>query len=293
MIGRELVEVTVSGLTIGVVYYLIAVGFTLAYGVGRVMNFAYGSFFTWGGYLAWFFLARDAGYLAAVLLVIPIMFIVFGLGVDRGIVRPLRRRSEFELTITLATVGLAMFLDNLVIEIFGPRTKSLPPLVSGNFEVAGFTFGLEVVAMFGAAAVTAVALGLFLARTRLGAMIRAVAQDPIGAAIVGVPIYRIYAVTFGISAVLAGLSGILVGTRFFLSPLGGWTVLTKALIIVVAGGLGSTRGTLYVAFLLGMMEAIVGWLLGLFWVLPFWFLFLFVILLFRPNGLFGARERSV
>lgn len=293
MIGRELVEVIFSGLTIGVVYYLIAVGFTLAYGVGRVMNFSYGSFFTWGGYLAWFFLARDIGYLAAVLLVVPILFIVFGLGIDRVIVRPLRNRPEFELTITLATVGLAMFLDNLVVVVFGPRTKSLPPLVSGNFEIAGFTFGLELVAMFGAAALAAVALGLFLTRTRLGAMIRAVAQDPVGAAIVGIPIHRIYAVTFGISAVLAGLSGILVGQRFFLSPLGGWTVLTKALIIVVAGGLGSTRGTLYVAFLLGMMEALVGWQLGLFWVLPFWFLFLFVILLVRPNGLFGATHRSV
>ena len=99
MIGRQLVEVIFSGLTIGVVYYLIAVGFTLAYGVGRVMNFSYGSFFTWGGYLAWVFLVGyfELGYVVVVLLVAPIMFVVFGLGVDRGIVRPLRRRPEFEL----------------------------------------------------------------------------------------------------------------------------------------------------------------------------------------------------
>ena len=165
--------------------------------------------------------------------------------------------------------------------------------MSGSFEIAGFTFSLELLAMFAAAAAVAVGLGLFLAKTRSGASIRAVAQDPIGAAIVGIPIYRIYAMTFGISAVLAGLSGVLVAQRFFLSPMGGWTVLMKALIIVVAGGLGSTRGTLYMAFLLGMMEAIVGWQLGLLWVLPFWFLFLFVILLARPNGLFGAKQRSV
>jgi branched-chain amino acid transport system permease protein len=293
MIGRELVEVVLSGLTIGVVYYLVAVGFTLAYGVGRVMNFSFGSFFTWGGYLAWFFLSLELGYVAAVLLVIPILFVVFGLAVDRVIVRPLRARPEFELTITLATVGLAMFLDNLVVVVFGPRTKSLPPLVSGNVEIAGFTVGLELIAMFGAAAAAAVGLGLFLARTRLGAQIRAVAQDPIGASIVGIPVIRIYAVTFGISAVLAGLSGILVGHRFFLNPMGGWVVVMKALIIVVAGGLGSTRGTLYMAFLLGMMEALVGWQLGLLWVLPCWFLFLFAVLLVRPNGLFGAAQRSV
>ena len=186
-----------------------------------------------------------------------------------------------------------MFLDGLVVQFFGPRTKSLPPLATGRFEIAGFSFGYELVAMFAVAAVAAVGLGVFLTRTRLGAMIRAVAQDPIGAAIVGIPILQIYAVTFGISAVLAGLSGILIAHRALLSPLGGWAILTKALIIVVAGGLGSPRGTLYVAFLLGMMEAVVGWQLGLFWVLPSWFLFLFVILLVRPNGLFGATHRSV
>ena len=91
MISRELVEVLVSGLTIGVVYYLIAIGFSLSYGVGRVMNFSYGATFTWGAYLAWFFLDNGVGYLPAVLLVVVILFFVFGVGVDRLIVRPLRR----------------------------------------------------------------------------------------------------------------------------------------------------------------------------------------------------------
>jgi branched-chain amino acid transport system permease protein len=290
---RELGEVLISGFTIGIVYYLIAVGFTLVYGVGRVLNYSYGSLFTWGAYLAWLFMGWQIhlGYPLALLIVLPAMY-ALGLIIDRIVVRPLRRRPEFDFSVLLATLGLALFLDNLAQVVFGPRTKSLPPIASGNVSIGGFTISMELIVMFLAAAFIAVALGLFLAKTRVGMSMRAVAQDPTGARIVGIPLMRVYAITFGISAVLAGFGGILVASRFFISPLGGWTFLVKALIIVVAGGLGSLKGTLYAAFILGMLEAIVGWQAGLLWVMPFWFVVLFVILLVRPYGLFGATGRQ-
>lgn len=290
---HELGQVLISGFTIGIVYYLIAVGFALVYGVGRVLNYSYGSLFTWGAYLAWIFLAWQVNlsYPVALLIVLPAMF-ALGLAIDRVVIRPLRRRPEFDFSVLLATLGLALFLDNLAQVVFGPRTKSLPPLATGTVEIAGFTISLELIIMFCAAAFIAVGLGVFLAKTRMGMSMRAVAQDPTGARMVGIPLTRIYAITFGISAMLAGFGGILVASRFFISPLGGWTFLVKALIIVVAGGLGSLRGTLYAAFILGMLEAIVGWQAGLLWVMPFWFVVLFIILLVRPYGLFGASGRQ-
>jgi len=290
---RELVEVLISGFTIGTVYYLVAVGFTLVYGVGRVLNYSYGSFFTWGAYLAWVVAVGylQLNYVLVFLIVLPLMFF-FGVAVDQLLVRPLRSRPEFDFSVLLATLGLAVFLDNLVLVVFGPRSKSLPPFAEGSLTVFGFTIGLQLLAMFVFAVLVAVGLGLFLARTRLGMSMRAVAQDPTGARIVGIPMYRVFAITFGISAALAGAGGILLAPRFFMSPLGGWTFLVKALIIVIAGGLGSLRGTLYAAFLLGMLEAIVGWKAGLLWVMPFWFIVLFLILLIRPAGLFGARGRK-
>jgi len=290
---REFIEVLITGFTIGIVYYLVAVGFTLCYGVGRVLNYSYGSFFTWGAYLAWVIAVGYAqlNYFLVFIVVLPIMFL-FGVAVDQVLIRPLRNRPEFDFSVLLATLGLAVFLDNLVLVIFGPRTKSLPAFLEGSITVGGFTISWQLVAMFIFALVVAVALALFMAKTRTGMSMRAVAQDPMGARIVGIPLYRVFAITFGISTMLCGAGGILLAPRFFMTPLGGWTFLVKALIIVIAGGLGSLRGTLYASFLLGILEAIVGWQLGLLWVMPFWFIVLFAILLVRPAGLFGAIGRK-
>jgi branched-chain amino acid transport system permease protein len=180
----------------------------------------------------------------------------------------------------------------LVLVIFGPRTKSLPAFLEGSVSIGGFTISWQLMVMFIFALVVAVALFVFMAKTRTGMSMRAVAQDPTGARIVGIPLNRVFAITFGMSTMLCGAGGILLAPRFFMTPLGGWTFLVKALIIVIAGGLGSLRGTLYASFLLGILEAIVGWQLGLLWVMPFWFIVLFLILLVRPAGLFGARARK-
>ncbi len=290
---REFVEVLITGFTIGIVYFLVAVGFTLCYGVGRVLNYSYGSFFTWGAYLAWVLAVgyADLNYFLVFVIVLPIMFLM-GLAVDQVIIRPLRSRPEFEFSVLLATLGLAVFLDNLVLVIFGPRTKSLPAFLEGSVKIGGFTISWQLLAMFIFALVVAVVLLVFMAKTRTGMSMRAVAQDPTGARIVGIPLYRVFAITFGISTMLCGAGGILLAPRFFMTPLGGWTFLVKALIIVIAGGLGSIKGTLYASFMLGILEAIVGWKLGLLWVMPFWFLVLFLILLVRPAGLFGAKARK-
>jgi branched-chain amino acid transport system permease protein len=290
---REFIEVLITGFTIGIVYFLVAVGFTLCYGVGRVLNYSYGSFFTWGAYLAWVLAVGYAGlnYFLVFIIVLPLMFLM-GLAVDQVIIRPLRSRPEFEFSVLLATLGLAVFLDNLVLVIFGPRTKSLPAFLEGSVEIGGFTISWQLLAMFIFALVVAVVLFVFMAKTRTGMSMRAVAQDPTGARIVGIPLYRVFAITFAISTMLCGAGGILLAPRFFMTPLGGWTFLVKALIIVIAGGLGSIKGTLYASFMLGILEAIVGWKLGLLWVMPFWFLVLFLILLVRPAGLFGAKARK-
>jgi branched-chain amino acid transport system permease protein len=290
---RELVDIFITGFTIGTVYFLVAVGFTLCYGVGRVLNYSYGSFFTWGAYLAWVIAVGYAklNYFLVFIIVLPIAFLM-GLVVDRVIIRPLRSRAEFDFSVILATLGVAVFLDNLVLVIFGARTKSLPSFLEGSVSIGGFTISWQLIAMFIFAAVVAIALLVFMAKTRTGMSMRAVAQDPTGARIVGIPLFRVYAITFGLSTMLCGAGGILLAPRFFMTPLGGWVFLVKALIIVIAGGLGSLRGTLYASFLLGILEAVVGWQFGLLWVMPAWFLVLFLVLLIRPAGLFGAVARA-
>ncbi|MEW5722509.1 MAG: branched-chain amino acid ABC transporter permease [Thermodesulfobacteriota bacterium] len=289
MAGRQFIEILISGTTIGLVYFLIAVGFSLIYGVARVLNLSYGSFFTWGAYLAWVFAVGllQLNYFLVFLLVIPIMFLL-GWVMEVGVVRPLRNRPNFDFAVLLATLGIALVLDNSALVIFGARTKSLPALFEGTVEVFGFVIGLGQITMLVMSLALAGGLALFLSRTRLGLSMRAVAQDPVGAQIVGIPLNRAFSAAFGVSTVLVGLSGILLAPRFFISPLGGWPILIKALIIVVAGGLGSIKGSLYAAFILGVLEALVGWKFGLLWTMPFWFIVLLLILLFKPQGLFGV-----
>ncbi len=284
----QLFEILVSGVTIGAVYFLIAVGFSLIYGVSRVLVYSYGSFFTWGAYIAWVLSVGvfHLPYFLVFILAIPLMA-ALGIIVERVVVRPLRSRPAFDWNVLLATVGVALFLDNLAQVIFGARTKSLPALLEGTIQIGNIVISSQQVTMLILAAVFGIGLTVLLNKTKIGMAMRAVAQDSTGARIVGIPINRIYMITFGISAALCGVGGILLAPRFFIKPMGGWNFLVKALIIVIVGGLGSIKGTLLGAFILGILEAYIGWQFGLMWVLPFWFIILLIILLIRPQGLLG------
>ena len=283
------IETLISGATIGSVYFLIAVGFALIYGVSRVLNLGYGSFYIHGAYFAWIFSKGyfQLGYALVFPLVILIMFLL-GLLMERVVVRPLRNLPNYDFAVLLATLGVAIILDNAALIFYGARTKSLPPLLDGTVNLAGFVISLQQIAMLTLSVGLSISLGLFLTKTRQGMKMRAVAQDPIGAQICGVEMNKIYAFTFGLSTALAGAAGILLAPRFFISPLGGWPILVKALIIVIAGGLGSIKGTLYSAFILGILEAFVGYIFGMLWVMPFWFIVVLLILSFKPTGLFGT-----
>lgn len=288
---HEVAEVLISGIALGSVYAIMSVGMTLVYGVSRVFNFAYGSFYIWGAYLAYLLFGASSGmsYPAVFAIVIPVMFL-FGLGVERGICAPLRRKADWQMLTVMSTLALAIFLDNASLIAFGPHKKSLPPLLEGSMNLGGFTVTTHEIAMLVIAVSTMVIIGLFLGRTRLGKTMRAVAQDGIGARIVGIRINRVFGYAFALSTALAAIAGILLAPKYFMYPLGGWTILIKAWIVVAFGGLGSVKGTIYSAFILGIVEALVGWHFGLQWPMVFWFAIMLATLAIRPRGLFGTGE---
>jgi branched-chain amino acid transport system permease protein len=288
---REIITVLVSGILLGAVYSVNAIGLSLVYGVSRVFNFSYGAFFTWGAYLAWVLSAGKLGlpYVAVFALVTPMMFVA-GMALERGIIRPLRWRSNWQITTMIVTLGLAVVLENVALEVFGPLVKDLPPLFPGTVSIAGFSVGRHGLAMLVFAIVTMLAVDAYLNRTRNGRAMRAVAQDMTGAQIVGVPLNRVFGYAFGASAVLAALSGILLAPVYLISPGSGWDPFVKAFVIVVFGGLGSIKGTVMAAFMLAVGEAFVTWRFGGVWTLSFWFIMLLVVLVIRPRGLFGKWE---
>ncbi len=285
----EIIDVIISGLTNGSVYALMAVGLTLVYGVTKAFNFAYGSFFNLGGYFAWILInliGLVGGYFSIFLAVIPLMFVV-GYGLEKTMVAPLRKRDEWEMKVMMLTLGLALFMDNLYAVVFGGRVKSLPAILEGTLKIGDLVFNYQDIMIFFLSISSILLFGWLLNNTRIGMAVQAVAQNPQGARIVGIPKDRIFAATFAISTVMVGFGGILLSQKYFISPMSGGAIMVKSWVITAFGGMGSIRGGLYAAFIIGMLEAFVGWTFGMSYGMIALFILLLTTLVIRPQGLMG------
>lgn len=281
-------QACVSGVLMGGVYALVALGLTLVFGVLRIVNFAHGTLMMLGMY-ATFFLYTAAGvdpYLS-VFLVGPAFFLV-GLLLERGLVEPNRGAPESNLL--LLTLGIALFLENGALAAFSPDYRSLRvPYLARSVLLGDAVASLPRLVAFGSSVVLAVGLWLFLRRTDTGRAIRAAAEDREGALLVGIDIRRIYGVAFGIGASLAAVAGSLVAPFLYVAPDVGDVFNILAFVIVVLGGMGSFAGALVGGVVVGLAESLGAAVLpGSLKQLPIFALFV-LILLFRPTGLAGRR----
>lgn len=284
---HELVNVAISGVSNGSVYAMMAVGMALVYGVSKVFNFAYGSFYMLGGYLAWFLLSFGFGYPVVFGGAVALVFLI-GFAVERFTLRPLRAKKEWEMLVVMSTLGFALFLDNLHLAIFGPFVKALPPLFEGTVNIAGYVVSMQDIGIGLIAMGVIVGLLLFLNRTREGMAVQAVALDMVGAQIVGIPKDKVFSYTFAIATALAAVGGILLAPKYFVWHAGGWEIMVKAWIITVFGGMGSVLGAVYAAYILGMVEALIMWQFGATWTIVAWFAILIGMFIVRPRGLLGT-----
>ncbi|MCF8067437.1 MAG: branched-chain amino acid ABC transporter permease [Desulfobacterales bacterium] len=287
---RELIEVLINSVTISSAYALLAIGLSLIYGVSKIFNYAYGSLLTVGAYFAWLMFATFAwaNYLF-VFVTLFVFMLLLGLIIEAAIPRTLRKKPNWEITTLIATLGLGIVLSNLMLLIFGPRMKTLPHLAQGMIDLGGIKISVERIVMLATAVSIVFGIKFFLSKTRIGLSMRAVSQDMLGARVVGLSVSKIFATTFGISTVLAGISGVFLGSIYFVSPQGGWNLFIKAFVIVALGGAGSIEGALYAAFILGTSEGLIQWGFGPLWVMPFWTLVMIGVLAIRPKGLLGIR----
>nr|WP_321469025.1 branched-chain amino acid ABC transporter permease [uncultured Desulfobulbus sp.] len=287
----ELVDVFISGLINGSVYSLMAIGLTLVYGVTKAFNFAYGSFYVLGGYLAWILLVQyelPGGYFMVILAALPVFFLA-GFLVERVLITPLRKYDDWEMKVMMLTLGLSLFMDYSFQSVFGPRVKSIPSFTENAFEIGEFVILHQDIAIFTVSVCCMLGLRWVLRSTRIGMAVMATAQNPMGAQIVGIPKDFIYAATFAISTILAGLGGILLCQKNLINPMGGSSIMIKAWVITAFGGMGSIRGSLYAAFILGMLEAFVGWYFGMIYVQIATLTLLLLTLAIRPKGLMGRE----
>jgi flagellin-like protein len=292
----DIVAILANGLVYGSIYGLVAIGMTLIYGTLRILDMSQGSMVMVGGYAGWWALSTH-GFNPVVALVLAFAFtFVLGTATELVSVQPLLGRAkqvDLEMVTFITTFAVAILLTNVALQHFGPFQQKVPPIVTGNLKlVRGVSISYHELTMAAVSVVLMGALGLFLARTRWGLAIRAVAQDLDAARSLGVPATRLYPITMGAASALAGVGGVFLGALYFASPTAGDLPLLQALIVVVLGGLGSLSGTLYAAYLVGLMQSFCEVEIGTTWTLPILYAAILLILVIRPYGLRGSPSEA-
>ncbi len=283
----QFLQQLINGLSLGSIYALMAVGYSLVYSILNFSNFAHGSVIMLGAYF---------GFYAMTLLPLPFMaaLVVAAIGcgivaviVERIAYRPLRRRNAPGLYFIIAAMGGSIFLENLVIATIGPTFKTYPQIFASTaFKIGDVSINKLDLIMFVIAAVSLLLLVFILEKTKIGLAIRASSYSSKGATLMGVNVDKVVFVIFLLGGVLAGLAGMMFGMRFTVYPTIG-IITNKSFIAAVFGGLGSLPGAVIGSVLLGMIETFAAGYVASNWRDFIAFALLIIVLVIKPSGLMG------
>jgi branched-chain amino acid transport system permease protein len=289
----------INGLALGAVYALIALGYTMVYGILQLINFAHGEVYMLGAYLGIIVLGALTYWgLTAYSLVLSLLITVivsmafcaaYGAVIERVAYRPLRNAAK--LTPLISAVGMSIILQNFVMLAQGKEYKNMPPMLpTEGFSLFGANVSPVQIFILTASIVMMVALQLFVAKTRLGKAMRATSQDRVMAGLVGININQVISITFMIGSSLAAVAGVMVTlyygvVHFFM----GYTAGLKAFTAAVLGGIGSIPGAMLGGFMLGLIENFGASYISSAYKDAFAFLVLIITLILRPAGLFGQK----
>jgi len=282
-------DITIAGLLLGGLYALIAVGLSLQYGVARVLNMSHGEFIMLGGLTTWTLYTKfDINPLVALLICGPVAFIL-GFIIHRTLFKRLLASSAspgiFESNSMLASYGLYFIIQNIASIAWGPEIRGYYYL-RVPVNLVGTVFGANRLVTLGFAIVIGVAFYLFVARTRMGKAIRAAAQDPTTAGLMGVNINLVLALCFGFGAAMAGIAGMLISMCYPVHVTMGQEYTIIAIIMVVLGGLGSIPGSFIGGFVLGIIGSVVTHIDPGLSLIAYYLIFI-LLLLVRPTGIMG------
>ncbi len=294
------VQQLINGLALGAVYALIALGYTMVYGILQLINFAHGEVYMLGAYLGIIVLGVltywgvTAYNLPAALLITVLVSMAFcaayGAVIERVAYRPIRNASK--LAPLISAVGMSIILQNFVMLSQGKEYKNLPPLLpSEGFSLFGANVSPVQMIILSASILIMVGLQFFVAKTRLGKAMRATSQDRIMAGLVGININQVISITFMIGSSLAAVAGVMVTlyygvAHFFMGYLAG----IKAFTAAVLGGIGSIPGAMLGGFMLGLIENFCASYISSVYKDAFAFLVLIITLIIRPAGLLGQKS---
>ncbi|MBU8919422.1 branched-chain amino acid ABC transporter permease [Bacillus sp. FJAT-29953] len=275
-----------NGLIIGSLYTLVALGLTLVFGSLRIPHFAHGAVFMVGAFISYYGTSKlQLPFILAILLSIIITSIV-GVLLEFLFYRPLQGKDEF--TFLIAALAAMIIISSLGFMFFGTQSQIIPsPFSTEILNFAGIVLPVSWVQVFVISIVFIILLMLLINKTKIGRSIRASAQNPGAARLVGVSPGKVATMTFIIGSALAAISGTMFGVLFPFTPAIGDIVIMKAFIIVVLGGMGSIAGSVIGGLILGLLESLGGAYISTNWTGTIAFVLLILFLMVKPSGLFG------
>ncbi len=282
----------INGLNVGSIYALIAIGYTMVYGIIKLINFAHGEIMMFGAYFAFIAATSFQMPVWAVLLLSMTIMAIIGVAIEFVAYRPLRNAPRLSALIT--AIGVSLFLQNLALIIFKPEPKVMPKIFPemiikiGSIEISSttlITIGLSLVFM--------VLLDLYIRKTKQGRAMRAVSEDKDAAILMGVNVNRTISLTFALGSALGALGGVLYSVAYIqVYPTMGVMPGLKAFIAAVLGGIGIVPGAMLGGFIIGMVETLTKAYLSTTWADAIVFGILIIVLLFKPTGILGKNTRE-
>jgi branched-chain amino acid transport system permease protein len=303
-LGQTILQYTLIGLTNGALFALIALGYTMVYGIIELINFAHGDVFMLGSFLAlallgWFGLQEAETWqlwlgIAAILVMVSVFCAVLNVAIDRIVYKPLRRAPK--LTPLVSAIGVSFILMNVGLLWGGAADRDFPNLVSREnlfSEASGLIFTVKDLLVIAVTVPIMIALTVFVKGTRLGKAMRATAQDPVAAQLMGINVDRVIGVTFALGGALAGAASVIYGLYInTVSYQMGFQNGLYAFTAAVLGGIGNIPGAVLGGLVIGLARSFGSGFIGERWTSAMVFVILIGILVFRPAGLLGSRTRD-
>ena len=280
-------DIIVIGGLLGAIFALLSLGFSLSYGVARILNLAHGSFYMIGGYLYYVFLVLSGiTGVVSLALAVALMF-VLGVAFYHGVIRPVRASPVRVLLITISSAVVAQEVFSILL---GDHDVGAPNILGGISRPLGVVVENQEILAAGVSLAMFVAVWLFIRTTKLGKAVQAVAQDGEAASLMGINDTRISALTLGLSSATAGLAGIMLGPLMGISPAAWLSATVIAFAVVILGGLGSIPGTLLAAFVVSYSQVFVGFEISSSYEIVIPLAVIAAAVLIRPKGLLGKAE---
>ncbi len=286
----------VNGLTIGSIYALVALGYTMVYGVLKLINFAHGDLVALSAYIGLVIIMQLMGALSPTVLIIitfiatMIITAIGGVILERAAYRPLRKAPR--LSAVVSALGASLIIENGIMLIWGPMPKIFPASVipNANYSLHGVYISLMQVLVLIISLILMVALYLFVNRTKLGTAMRACAIDQDAARLMGINVDKVIVTTFVIGSALGAVGGLFIGMYYrgiYFNM--GWIYGLNAFVAAIIGGIGNIPGAMLGGMLLGIFNAFIAGYVSSSWSLALTYVLLIVIMIFRPTGILGER----